>query len=37
VLGSGESPFAGLTDLRLTPVETIHSPLATHVRYRVER
>jgi dihydrofolate reductase len=35
VLGSGESPFAGLTDLRLTPVETIHSPLATHVRYRV--
>lgn len=36
VLGSGESPFAGLTDLRLELVETIHSPLATHVRYRVE-
>jgi len=35
VLGSGESPFAGLTDLRLEPFEVIHSPLATHVRYRV--
>jgi len=35
VLGSGESPFAGLTDLHLEPIETIHSPLATHVRYRV--
>jgi dihydrofolate reductase len=35
VLGSGEGIFAGLTDLRLEPVEVIHSPLATHVRYRV--
>lgn len=35
VLGSGESPFEGLTDLRLEPVEVIHSPHATHVRYRV--
>ncbi|HEX3690297.1 MAG TPA: dihydrofolate reductase family protein [Solirubrobacteraceae bacterium] len=35
VLGSGESPFAGLTDLRLEPVEVIHSPYASHVRYRV--
>jgi dihydrofolate reductase len=35
VLGSGESPFQGLRELRLEPIETIHSPLATHVRYRV--
>jgi dihydrofolate reductase len=35
VLGSGESPFQGLTDLRLEPTEVIPSPLATHVRYRV--
>ncbi len=35
VLGGGESPFEGLTDLRLEPIETIHSPRATHVRYRV--
>ena len=35
VLGSGESPFAGLTDLRLELVEAHPSPHATHVRYRV--
>jgi dihydrofolate reductase len=35
VLGSGESPFAGVPDLRLEPIEAIHSPYATHVRYRV--
>jgi dihydrofolate reductase len=35
VLGGGESPFAGLRDLRLEPTEVIHSPHATHVRYRV--
>ncbi|HTU94331.1 MAG TPA: dihydrofolate reductase family protein [Solirubrobacteraceae bacterium] len=36
VLGSGESPFAGLGDrLALEPVEASHSPYATHVRYRV--
>jgi dihydrofolate reductase len=33
VLGSGESPFAGLTDLRLRPVEVHASPNATHVVY----
>src|SRR3954470_20503400 len=33
VLGSGESPFAGLTDLALEPVEVHASPLATHVIY----
>jgi dihydrofolate reductase len=35
VLGGGESPFAGVADLKLEPVEAIHSPQATHVRYRV--
>ena len=35
VLGSGESPFTGVPNLRLEPIEAIHSPLATHVRYRV--
>jgi dihydrofolate reductase len=33
VLGSGESPFAGLGDLRLTPIEVHPSPHATHVVY----
>jgi dihydrofolate reductase len=35
LLGSGERLFDGVDDLRLEPVEVIHSPLATHVRYRV--
>jgi dihydrofolate reductase len=35
VLGGGESPFAGVANLRLEPVEAVHSPRATHVRYRV--
>jgi dihydrofolate reductase len=33
VLGGGESPFAGLSDLRLRPVEVHASPNATHVVY----
>jgi dihydrofolate reductase len=33
VLGSGESPFAGLDGLRLTPIEVHASALATHVVY----
>jgi dihydrofolate reductase len=37
VLGGGESPFAGLEDLRLEVVEAHPSPLATHVVYRVVR
>ncbi len=37
VLGGGESPFAGLADLRLTPIEVHASPKATHVIYSVER
>ena len=35
-LGSGESPFAGLS-LTLSPIEVHASPLATHVVYTVER
>ncbi|MDX6286658.1 MAG: hypothetical protein QOG53_2143 [Frankiales bacterium] len=37
LLGSGERLFDGVTDPGLEPVEVIHSPLATHVRYRVGR
>jgi dihydrofolate reductase len=35
LLGGGESIFDGVPDPGLEPVEVIHSPLATHVRYRV--
>ncbi len=35
VLGGGESLWDGLADLQLEPVEVIHSPYATHVRYSV--
>jgi dihydrofolate reductase len=35
VLGSGERLLDGLTDVQFEPVEVIHSPHATHVRYRV--
>jgi dihydrofolate reductase len=34
-LGSGESLLADLPGLQLEPVESAHSPLASHVRYRV--
>jgi dihydrofolate reductase len=38
LLGDGARLFDGVgTDLALTPVETIHSPRVTHVRYRVGR
>jgi hypothetical protein len=37
LLGSGERLFDGVADPHLEPVEVIHSPLATHVRYRVAR
>ncbi|MCW2966677.1 MAG: dihydrofolate reductase, partial [Solirubrobacteraceae bacterium] len=37
LLGEGERLFDGIAELELTPVETLHSPRATHVRYRVER
>jgi dihydrofolate reductase len=35
LLGSGERLLDGVADPGLTPVEVVHSPLATHVRYRV--
>jgi dihydrofolate reductase len=35
LLGGGERLFEGVGDPRLEPVETIHSPAATHIRYRV--
>jgi len=35
LLGSGEALFEGVPDPGLEPVEVIHSPLATHVVYRV--
>jgi dihydrofolate reductase len=37
VLGGGESPFEGLPDLRLRPLEVHASPKATHVVYAVEK
>ena len=37
LLGAGERLFDGVRDLRLEPVEVTHSPLATHIRYRVGR
>jgi dihydrofolate reductase len=37
VLGAGESMWDGLADVKLEPVEVIHSPHATHVRYRAGR
>jgi dihydrofolate reductase len=35
ILGAGESIFEGVPDPGLEPVEVIHSPLATHVVYRI--
>jgi dihydrofolate reductase len=37
LLGSGEGLFEGVQDPGLEPVEVIHSPLATHIRYRIGR
>src|SRR5437588_827633 len=37
LLGDGEALFDGVPNVGLEPVEVIHSPLATHVRYRVAR
>jgi dihydrofolate reductase len=34
LLGSGERIFDGVETLGLEPVEALHSPLATHIRYR---
>jgi dihydrofolate reductase len=35
LLGAGERLFDGVEDLRLEPVEVLHSPAATHIRYAV--
>ncbi|MGI8557643.1 MAG: dihydrofolate reductase family protein, partial [Solirubrobacteraceae bacterium] len=32
--GSGERIFDGVESLGLEPIEVLHSPLATHIRYR---
>jgi dihydrofolate reductase len=37
LLGSGERLFDDVSDLHVTPVEVLHSELATHIRYRVDR
>jgi dihydrofolate reductase len=37
LLGRGERLFEGVEDPGLEPVEVIHSPYATHIRYRVGR
>lgn len=34
LLGSGERLFDGVETFDFTPVEVLHSPLATHIRYR---
>jgi dihydrofolate reductase len=37
LVGSGERLLDGLTDVDFEPLEVIHSPHATHIRYRVRR
>ncbi len=37
LLGTGERLFDGVADPGLEPVEVVHSPHATHIRYRVGR
>jgi dihydrofolate reductase len=34
LLGAGERIFEGDAELGFEPVEVLHSPLATHIRYR---
>ena len=34
LLGSGERIFDGVESLEMEPIEVLHSPLATHIRYR---
>ena len=34
LLGSGERMFDGIESFGMEPVEVLHSPLATHIRYR---
>jgi dihydrofolate reductase len=35
LLGAGERIFDDVSDLKVTPVEVVHSPFATHIRYDV--
>ena len=37
LLGQGERIFDGVTDPGFEPIEVMHSPNATHIRYRVGR
>jgi dihydrofolate reductase len=37
VLGAGERLLAAVGDPKLEPIEVVHSPAVTHVRYRVSR
>jgi len=37
LLGSGERLFDGVESLGFEPVEVLHSPLATHIRYQRAR
>src|SRR6476659_1731329 len=37
LLGTGERIFDGVKDPGITPVEVVHSPYATHIRYRIGR
>jgi dihydrofolate reductase len=37
LLGSGERIFDGETDFPFEPVEVLHSPISTHIRYRREQ
>jgi hypothetical protein len=37
LLGSGERMFDGVDSFGFEPVEVLHSPLATHIRYRRSR
>jgi dihydrofolate reductase len=37
ILGRGERLFDGVEDPGLQPIEAVHSPHATHVRYRITR
>jgi dihydrofolate reductase len=34
LLGAGERMFEGVDSFGFEPVEVLHSPLATHIRYR---
>jgi dihydrofolate reductase len=35
LLGTGQGLFEGVADPGLTPIDVIHSPYATHIRYRI--